>query len=371
MNLERYHRQMLLPFVGESGQERLASSTAVVVGCGALGCTSASWLVRAGVGKVRLLDRDVVERTNLQRQLLFNEHDAAQRTPKALAARDALSAANSDVDIEAVVDDLDYRNAEELLSDADVIVDGLDNFETRFLLNDVAVKHGVGYVYGGAVATVGMMYPVLPATEGGGAGWESVAGVCGPCLRCIFGHSPTPGPDSGPTCDTAGVLGPGVGIVASFQAAEAIKILLSQWEQVSRTMLHMDFLSNTIRQLDVAKSVERDCVCCGDFEFEYLEGKHASRTTKLCGRNAVQLSRSGGQTPHGTIASSGVALEALAERLASVGATVRHNDLMVRAQLQDGERAYELTVFENGRAIVKGTEDPAEARSVYARFVGG
>lgn len=372
MDFERYHRQMLLPFVGEAGQKRLAESTAVVVGCGALGCTSASWLVRAGVGRVRLIDRDVVETTNLQRQLLYTEADAADRVPKAVAAKRQLEAANHVVEIEAVVDDLDYRNAEDLLGDADVIVDALDNFETRFLINDITVRHGIAYVYGGAVATVGMVYPVLPHTEAGDAPWEAPCDkIIGPCLRCLFGGAPSPGPDSGPTCDTAGVLGPGVGIVASFQASEALKILLGQWSMVSRSMLHVDLASNTIRQMDVSDSVDPACVCCGDFEFEYLEGKFASRTTKLCGRNAVQLSRGGQRVGDATVAASGVALAALASRLELIGAAVKHNELMLRAEVKDGERTYELTVFENGRAIVKGTEDPAEARSVYARYVGG
>lgn len=372
MNFDRYHRQMLLPFVGEAGQQRLADATAVVVGCGALGCTSASWLVRAGVGHVRLIDRDVVETTNLQRQLLYSESDATNRVPKAQAAGRQLKAANSDVVIEAIVDDLDYRNAEELLGDADVIIDALDNFETRFLINDLAVNEGIAYIYGGAVSMVGMVYPVLPATESGDAPWEREAGVVhGPCLRCLFGGAPMPGPDSGPTCDTAGVLGPGVGIVASFQAAEALKILLRQWSMVSRTMLHVDLSGNAIRQMDVSDSVDADCVCCGNFEFEYLAGKFASRTTKLCGRNAVQLSRGGQRVGDAAVAASGVALEALAGRLRAIGASVKHNELMLRAEVHDGERFYELTVFENGRAIVKGTQDPAEARSIYARFVGG
>lgn len=362
MAQSRYHRQMLLPWIGEAGQARLAQATVAVVGCGALGCVSASWLVRAGVGHVKLIDRDVVERTNLQRQLLFDEDDASYARPKAEAAKAKLAAANRDVRVTAIIDDLDHRNIDEHAGDADVLLDATDNFETRFLLNDFAAFAGRAYLYAGVVATVGMMYPVLPHTQRGGTPWEQ-AGVAGPCLRCLFQDAPPPGPDSGPTCQTAGVLGPAVGVIASLQASEAIKILTHNWASVSRCMVHVDLASLTFRQLDVTTSDECGaCPCCGQHRFDYLDGKHASRTTKLCGRNAVQLARAAD--------AGSIALEALAERLSAYG-PVRCNELMLWARVQDGDRSYELTVFENGRAIVKGTEDPATARSVYARFVGG
>ncbi|MEQ9453563.1 MAG: ThiF family adenylyltransferase, partial [Phycisphaeraceae bacterium] len=281
--LWRYHRQMLLGGVGEAGQGRLAGSRVVVVGCGALGCLSAEWLVRAGVGEVVVIDRDVVEVTNLQRQVLFDEADAAEGLPKAEAARRRLGAINGSVRVEGVVADVTAGNVERLLGlvgegrGVDVIVDGLDNFETRYLLNDVALKHGVAYVYGGAVGMTGAVYPVLARTRGEDRAWE-VAGVAGPDLEAIFPELPLPG--STATCDTAGVLGPVVGLVASVQAAETIKILTGQWGSVMRTMLHVDLRANRFRQVDVAALEEgvdgRGGHGGGGGRYRFLEGKGES-----------------------------------------------------------------------------------------------
>lgn len=358
---ERYQRQMLLPGFGEAGQRCLRDSRALLAGCGALGCVLADALVRAGVGSLRIVDRDVVELTNLQRQVLFDERDVAEGMPKAEAACRRLQGVNSAVEIEPVVADLTHENVERLAGvtgDAgrvDVIVDGLDNFETRYLLNDVAVKYGVPYVYGGAVGMSGAVYPVLPVTEAGERPWE-LAGVAGPDLERVFPELPAPG--ATPTCDTAGVLGPLISIVAGYQAAETLKILTGQWSSVMRGMLQVDLSSNRVRVMDVssmAEPIEEP----GRFRFLAGEGRTGAAT--LCGRHAVQLSPVEGVT---------VDLERVAERLRGQGA-VTTSRFVVRAEVGEGERVFELMVFADGRAIVKGTEDPAEARAVYARYLGG
>ncbi|QDU71736.1 ThiF family adenylyltransferase [Mucisphaera calidilacus] len=358
-DLRRYHRQMLLPGIGESGQRRLGASRVLLAGCGALGCVIADTLVRAGVGVLRIVDRDVVESTNLQRQTLYTEADAAEGVPKAEAARRRLSTVNSGVRIEPVVADLTHENLEALAGvggeRVSLIMDGLDNFETRYLLNDVAVKHGIPYVYGGAVGMTGAVYPVLPATEPGDTAWER-AGAAGPDLEMLFPEVPAPG--TTPTCDTAGVLGPLISIVAGHQAAEAIKILTGQWSAVMRTMLHVDLMTNRVRSVDVSAMAEK---VEQPRRFRHLEGQGRTGTAVLCGRHAVQLSS----------ASRGVIdLEGVADRLSGHG-SVTANRFLVRVEIVEGEQTYELTVFSDGRAMVRGTEEPSVARAVYARYLGG
>ena len=266
LDFSRYHRQMLLPGFGEDGQRRLAESTAVVLGCGALGTVAADMLARAGVGRLIVIDRDYVELTNLQRQVLFDEADAAEALPKAEAARRKLARINSAVEVTAVVDDINAGNIERYAGGADVIVDGLDNFETRYLANDYAVKHGIPYVYGGAVGTTGAALAILPHTDRGDAPWERLPGGsrATPCLRCLFEEAPPPG--TMPTCDTVGVLGPAVAIVANFEAAEALKILTGNLDRVTTTMLSFDLWANTLMQLKVTRlprqqtAVNRDVV---------------------------------------------------------------------------------------------------------------
>ena len=364
--LARYHRQMLLPGFGEEGQRRLLGSKALVLGCGALGTVIANNLARAGVGHLVIVDRDFVELTNLQRQVLFDESDVTGAMPKAEAARRKIAQINSGVEVTAVIDDVNHANIEQLAAGCDVIVDGVDNFETRFLANDCAVKHGIPYVYGGAVGTVGMSYTILPHTPGGDRPWEAAAGGsrATPCLRCIFEQAPPPGVN--PTCDTAGVLGPVVSIIASYQSAEAIKVLLGAWDRVCPTMLHMDLWSNLTKQLKVARAYDvGDCVCCKGRSFEHLDGKFGSSTTTLCGRNAVQLSHKQ--------AGEKLDFTEIAERLRSHG-EVTANKFMLRATItsertEEGE-PFELTLFTDGRAIVKGTKQPTVARNIYAKYVG-
>ncbi|MDX1554779.1 MAG: ThiF family adenylyltransferase, partial [Xanthomonadales bacterium] len=289
-DLSRYHRQMLLPGFGEAGQRKLLESTALIMGCGALGSVAADMLARAGVGHLKIVDRDFIELTNLQRQVLFDEQDVADGIPKAIAAKRKIARSNSHVKVSAIVDDLNHANIERYARGADILIDGLDNFETRYLANDCAVRNGIPYMYGGAVSTVGMALAILPHTVAGDAWWETAEGGsrATPCFRCIFEEPPPPGEHL--TCDTAGVIGPAVAIIANFQVAEALKVLTGNLASVSTTMLSIDLWSNTFTQLKVARAwKDGDCPTCRHHEFEYLEGKAGSSATSLCGRNAVQL----------------------------------------------------------------------------------
>lgn len=362
MDFSRYHRQMLLPGFGEAGQARLRDATVLMLGCGALGSVAADMLVRAGVGRLVVVDRDVLEMTNLQRQVLFDESDVAAGLPKAEAAKRRLSAVNSQVQIDAVVDDINAGNIKTLAEGADVLVDGLDNFETRYLANDFAVKYGVPYVYGAAVGTTGMAFAVLPRADGSRP-WETAPGgsFATACLRCLFEEAPPPG--SSPTCDTAGVIAAVVAMVASFQVAETLKILTRNYDRVNRNLLNLDVWENEFLQLRTdAERLARDCPCCGSQRFDFLDGRAGSAATTLCGRNAVQLRQrgTGGRADLGAVAT----------RLGQQ-AKVRVNDFLLHAALTDGGVAYELTLFADGRAIVKGTAEPDVARTIYARYVGG
>lgn len=353
-DLQRYHRQMLLPDFGEVGQRKLAEARSMLVGCGALGCAIADFLVRAGVGDVTLIDRDVVELTNLQRQTLFDERDAAEALPKAEAARRRLESVNSKVRIQAIVADLNAASAERIVRQScpQILLDGTDNFETRYLLNDLAVKHGLPYVYGGVIATHGMQMTVIPGKS--------------PCLRCLFETAPPPG--SMPTCDTAGVFGPVVSIVAACQASDAIKLLLGRPDLVSPALLELDLWSGQHRRLDMASARRPDCPCCGEERFEFLDGTTSGATVALCGQNAIQVS------PPAAAGEPRVDLAALAGRLSPHG-RFEHTRFLLRGELSspraEGGSAYGLTVFADGRAIVRGTTKPEIARALYARFVGG
>lgn len=363
----RYHRQTLLPGFGEDGQKKLLDATALIVGCGALGTVIANMLARAGVGNLIIVDRDFIEMTNLQRQVLFDESDVEAGIPKAEAAKQKIAKINSQVKVDAIVDDVNYTNIEKLFSMSDtgtidIVLDGVDNFETRFLVNDCAVKHRVPYVYGGAVGTVGMAYAVLPhslESDANETPWE-LAGVATPCLRCVFEQMPPPGMN--PTCDTAGVLGPVVSIVANYQCAEALKILTGNYDAVSPTMLNLDLWHNRMHQFRVARAYDvGDCQCCKHHNFEYIEGKFGSATTTLCGRNAVQLTHK--ENGHK------VDFDQVAARLASHG-SVNANKFMIRAEITDNGEPYEVTLFTDGRAIIKGTKQPAVAKSIYAKYIG-
>lgn len=346
--VDRYHRQKLLPEIGDEGQERLAGGKILIVGCGALGCVQADLLARAGVGLIRIVDRDVVEPTNLQRQTLYAEADVGNA--KALAAAARLRAINSTITVEPVTADVTSENAERLAVGCDAILDGTDNFETRFLLNDVSVKLGVPYVYGGVIASRGMAATFVP-----GDGPHST-----PCLRCVLPEPPPSG--SVATCDTAGVLGPSVAIVAAQQAADAIKVLLGRLDLLSGTMLDFDLFKSTRRRLNLTdiSGESAACRCCGQRLFDALDGSAGSDAVALCGRGAVQVSPG-----H----RGAIALDNLASRLSAHGRCKRVGPLL-KAEASQGEKRFVLTIFPDGRAIISGTEDLAEARSLYAKLVG-
>jgi molybdopterin-synthase adenylyltransferase len=340
-NLSRYVRQMRYLPIGEAGQERLASSRALVVGCGALGTVIANTLVRAGVGMVRIVDRDFVELSNLQRQVLFDEDDIKADLPKAIAAANKLGRINSEVQIEPIVADVSPANVLELTKQMDVIVDGTDNFETRYLLNDISVQQGIPWVYGGCIGAEGQSMTILPGET--------------PCLRCLMPEAPPPG--ATPTCDTAGVVGPIVNVIASIESLEAMKILSGNRGAISRSLTVMDLWENRLRSIDVSKLREQvDCPCCKHREFSWLAGDRASQSAVLCGRNAVQLS-----PPPGT----SIALDQMGEKLSGVGQVVR-NRYLLRLTVED----FVITLFPDGRAIVAGTDDISEARTIYAKYVG-
>lgn len=337
----RYSRQERFAPLGVEGQRRLGASTALVVGCGALGSVAANTLVRAGVGKIRIVDRDFLELSNLQRQVLYTEQDVADGLPKAVAAANRLRQVNSGVAIESVVADVSHQNLPQLAAGADVIVDGADNFETRLLINDYAIREKTPWVYGGCLGAEGQVLPVLPGE------------TC--CIAPLLPEAPPPGVM--PTCDAAGVLGPAVNLVASIQALEAIKILAGAREAVRRKLLVVDLWTNRLREIDVAKLHESvRCPACDDGDFPWLDGRRGSDAAVLCGRNAVQV-RPGEPTR--------VDLATLADRLTPLG-EVTSNPFLVRLKVA----GLEITAFADGRAIVGGTEDLSEARSACARYLG-
>ncbi len=339
-NFDRYARQIRFAPLGEEGQRRLRAGRAMVVGCGALGSVAANVLVRAGVGQVRIVDRDFVETCNLHRQMLFDEADAAEQLPKAIAAAMKLRRFNSEVDLVPVVADLDHRNIESLCEGMDVVVDGTDNFETRFLLNDAAVRCGIPWVYGGCLGAEGQTMTIVPGETA--------------CLRCVMEDCPPPG--SSPTCDTVGILGPIVSVIGSWEASEAIKILSGNRQAVSRMLTIVELWDGSVRQVDLSTlRAKADCPTCQHGEFPWLTGQRGSHTAVLCGRNAVQL----------TYPETRLSLDELAGRLEGAGHVFR-NAFLLRLEVEQ----YTLTVFPDGRAIVAGTDDIAMARTLYARFIG-
>lgn len=337
---DRYSRQVLFQAVGEQGQARLGSASVAVVGCGALGSVSASLLARAGVGRLRIIDRDFVEMSNLQRQFLFDEEDVRQLKPKAVAAAEKLSVINSEIVIEPVVSDLNPDNAVSLLTGVSLIIDGTDNFDTRFLVNDVSIRHDIPWIYAACLGSYGLVMNILPGDTA--------------CLRCVMETAPPPG--SVPTCDTAGILGPVVSIISGLQCTEALKYLTGNREAMSRHLFSIDAWSQIVTRVEVPRSGgRRRCQTCDGLEFLHLSGK-GSRTAVICGRNAVQI------MPEGN---GRVVLSDLADRLASSMA-VERSKFLIRFQVD----ALQVSVFPDGRAIITGTKDPAVARGVYARFVG-
>jgi molybdopterin/thiamine biosynthesis adenylyltransferase len=338
-SMERYARQRVLPQIGDDGQRRLLASRVAVIGCGATGTVIANHLARAGVGYLRIVDRDFVEITNLQRQLLYDESDLREGLPKAVAAERRLRAINSEITVEGVVADVHAGNIQELIRDVDLVMDGSDNFEVRYTLNDACVSAGKPWVYSGAVSTYGMTMLIRPGTT--------------PCLRCAFPDMPEAG--SSETCDTAGVLGPAVSVVASLAAVEALKWLVGAEEALVEGLVHIDPWELEWNQTAITR--DEDCPCCGRREFPFLEIASGSLATSLCGRNAVQI------TP---MRPGKLDLKALAERLRGAG-EVTANPFLLKLKVDD----YLLTIFPDARAIIQGTTDESAGRSLYARYVGG
>jgi adenylyltransferase/sulfurtransferase len=338
---DRYSRQILFAQIGEEGQARIAGSKVVIIGCGALGAVQAETLARAGVGHLVLVDRDFVEESNLQRQIMFEESDALNRLPKAVAAASRIARVNSDVQVEALVADVNFENIEEIISGTSMVMDGTDNFEARFLINDACVKTKTPWVYGAAVGSYGLTMTIVPGES--------------PCLRCVLEAMPEPA--SGATCDTAGVIMPIVTMIASIQAAEALKLLTGQVDKLHRSLITIDVWDFQVNRLDLSSFDAHDeCPVCSQGKFEFLHGTGRQVTTTLCGRNAVQIARRG---------HAAVDFPALAERLKPAG-EVAFNDFLLRFQVE----GYDITVFRDARSIIRGTTDPAVARGLYARYIG-
>jgi len=342
MTTGRYHRQTLLPQIGEAGQSRLQKSRVLLVGAGALGSVMAEQLVRAGVGFLRLVDRDIVELTNLQRQVLFTEDDATKAVSKAEAAAHRLAEINSTVTVEPIAADVWAGNVEELAGRVDLILDGTDNVQTRYLLNDVSIKSGIPWVHGACIGTEGRVMAILPGKT--------------PCLRCIY---PTP-PAAGelPTCDTAGVLAPAAAIVASLQVIAAMKILTGQAESTSQLQT-LDVWSGRFRAISLEGAKRDDCPCCGNRRFGFLSAA-ADSTIALCGRNAIQIRPTGDWKP--------AQFATATNRLHSCG-HFEQGKFFSRCKLSDPS-GITLTLFRDGRLLVDGTTDPARAKSICSRFIG-
>ncbi|MGA2182409.1 MAG: ThiF family adenylyltransferase [Bryobacteraceae bacterium] len=332
---ERYSRQILFAGIGQQGQQRILDACVTVVGCGALGSFQAAALARAGVGRIRIIDRDYVELGNLQRQWLFDEGDAADGLPKAAAAERQIARMNSSVHVEAAVADLTASNADDLLEGSDLILDGTDNFETRYLLNDYCVRAGIPWIYGGAVASYGIVMPVIPGRTA--------------CFACVY---PEPPAGAQPTCDTSGVLGPVTALVASLQVSAALKWIVTG--DVPAGITTADVWTGDVRRIG-QPAPDAACRACGRREFTWLE-QRGRAPISMCGRNAVQIHE----------LNRPLDLGELAGRLRPLG-QVRVNEFALRFETPP----YLLTVFPDGRVIVKGTTDPGIARSLYARYIGG
>jgi adenylyltransferase/sulfurtransferase len=335
---DRYSRQERFSPVGSEGQAHLGAARVLICGVGALGSMIAERLARSGVGQLRLVDRDWVELSNLQRQALFSEEDARLSRPKAVAAAETIARFNSEISVEPLVEDVSYQNMVQLANDCELIVDGTDNFETRFLINDYCIEQGIPWIHGGCLGAGGQVMSILPGETA--------------CFRCLVPELPSR--DSLETCDSAGVLGPAVGLIACWQAAEALKILSGNRAAVCKDLIVLDSWNTECRLIRLPK--DPHCPTCGRREFSFLSGAVRTETTVLCGKNAVQL-----ESPN----LGGETLAHLAGRLKSQGELVT-NPFFVRLQLND----HTITIFKGGRTIVEGTVNPAEAKSILARTIG-
>lgn len=334
---ERYSRQILFAPIGEEGQRRLAQSKILIVGMGALGTVLASHMVRAGVGHVRFIDRDFVEMSNLQRQMLFDEQDAFNQIPKAVAAERKLRQINSSIEIEGIVGDLTAANIDEVAKDVHLILDGTDNFQTRFLINDYAFKNNIPYIYGGVVASRGMQANFIPGQT--------------PCLRCLITESA----GGGETCDTVGVIAPVVDVVASYEATEALKYLVGKTGDLRPTLLSFDLWQGSVHQIKLNEP-KKDCPTCQQHTYPALKIEDDSFITSLCGRQTVQISPAKNQNWD---------LALWKNRLEKVG-KVQLTPFLLRADLDD----VRLVLFPDGRVMIQGTDEVSRAKAIYAKYIG-
>ena len=336
---ERYSRQVLFNGIGAEGQRRLLESRVLIVGCGALGTAHAESLARAGVGRLRIADRDFVEASNLQRQTMFTERDASERIPKAIAAANHIREINGEIEVEPEITDVNHSNIERLVQDCNVVMDGTDNFATRYLINDACVKHQVDWIYGAAVGSYGVTMTIQPHQT--------------PCLRCVFEEAPPAA--SAPTCDTAGVIMPIISVVSAVQIAEALKLLTGQNDKLHRSLMQFDVWRNEWRKINPGPP-SPECSTCGLGNFATLDAASGDFAAVLCGRNAVQISPA---------QATRLNFEELAERLRVTG-EVKFNDYLLRFRTGD----FELTVFQDARSIIRGTSEIKTARSLYAKYIG-
>ncbi len=338
---ERYARQAAFYGIGNQGQRKLSEKTAVLIGCGALGCTSANLLIRSGIQFLKIVDRDYIEESNLQRQSLFDEDDIRKNLPKAVAAQRKLQKVNSEIQIESVIADLNPSNIDCILRNTHVVIDGTDNFETRFLINDYCVKNGIPWIYGACIGSTGLTMNIIPSKT--------------PCLRCILENIPPFGTTE--TCDTDGIIAPIASLIASVQVAEALKMLTDNLSTLRKGLLKIDLWRNEMKILHTGEIMGKtDCITCKQHRYEFLSKDRFSTATSLCGRNAIQiLQRSG----------SKLDLEKLASRLCNVG-NVSLNNFLLRLKVDK----YDLTVFPDGRSIITGTNDASIAKALYAKYIG-
>lgn len=332
--MERYSRQTIFPKIGKEGQKKLLESKVLIIGIGALGSNIANNVVRIGFGTVKIVDRDYVELTNIQRQILFDEEDIGEH--KALVACEKLKKINSSISIEPKVTDVNYKNIEEMIQDVDIVLDGTDNMETRLLINDACVKHDKPWVYGAVIGSIGMSMNILPK---------------GPCFKCFVKELPAPG--SLQTCDTAGILNTTPSIIAAYETTEAMKILLKD-KNVSKNMIYTDIWERIFDNFEIKK--REDCTCCAKKDFEFLTSKYDYQMNSLCGSNAVQI-----VPPE----NEGINMKLLEETLNKIG-TVRSTEGILEFEIDK----YRFTIFSSGSAIIRGTTDKDLAKSLYAKYIG-
>lgn len=337
---ERYSRQTLFPPIGKAGQEKISSKHVLMIGAGALGSGNAEMMVRAGVGRLTIVDRDYVEASNLQRQQLYTEEDVTEKLPKAAAAEKRLRAINSDVKIHAYIADATPEKLAVLAEGVDLIIDATDNFETRMAINDISQKYKIPWIYGACVGSFGMTFTIIPGKT--------------PCLNCLLKTVPL----QGMTCDTGGIIGPAVQMVIAHQGAEALKILVEDWDAVRTSFVSFDLWRNQYTSMKMSKAKDSGCLSCGENpEYPYLDAENMTKTTVLCGRDTVQI-----RPPH----QQQLNLQETAEKMKELGYQVKGNPYLVSVEMPDNR----LVIFQDGRALIHGTKDLAHARSIYQRFFG-